>query len=194
MTISKREPQEPIGTLGTLGEFWQWAMSDMLNNRNRGILAEFIVGKLLGLELKQPRIEWDSHDLVYQGFKIEVKSSGYIQSWHQADQPSKIGFGISKRFGWDAVTNTSITTADRVAHLYVFCVFPFKPTASTRATASDDVLKPDLWAFYAAQTSQLPDAAKTLSLSQVEQICGSPVPYTALKLTVDRLLGLTGHA
>lgn len=63
----------------TVGDFWQWAYSDILSNRNRSIFAEFIVGVALGA-VDKPRVEWDPADLCYQGFKIEVKSSADCQS------------------------------------------------------------------------------------------------------------------
>jgi hypothetical protein len=53
----------------TLSDFWSWGYSDLWSNRNRAILAEFIVGALLEV-LKKPRIEWDAVDLVYQGKMI----------------------------------------------------------------------------------------------------------------------------
>jgi hypothetical protein len=66
-----RDPNEPIPGLDgrTVGEFWQWAYSDVLSNRNRSILAEFIVGVALDV-VDKPRVEWDAADLCYQGFKI----------------------------------------------------------------------------------------------------------------------------
>ena len=44
------DQQEPIpGANGvTVGDFWQWAYSDILSNRNRSIFAEYIVGVALG--------------------------------------------------------------------------------------------------------------------------------------------------
>ncbi len=50
----------------TILDFWQWAYSDLLSNRNRALFAEFIVGTALGV-LGQPRVEWDSVDLHYSG-------------------------------------------------------------------------------------------------------------------------------
>jgi hypothetical protein len=55
----------------TVGDFWQWAYSDVLSNRNRSIFAEFIVGVALGV-VDRPSLEWDSTDLCYRGFSIEV--------------------------------------------------------------------------------------------------------------------------
>lgn len=43
-----------------------------------------------------PCIEWDAVDIIYKGIKIEVKSSGYLQSWNY-DKLSKIRFDISKK-------------------------------------------------------------------------------------------------
>ena len=46
----------------TVGDFWRWAYSDLLSNRNRSIFAEYIVGVALGI-VDNPRVEWDSVDL-----------------------------------------------------------------------------------------------------------------------------------
>jgi len=134
----KRSPQQPVSTLATVGEFWQWAMSDLLNNANHGILAEFMVGKLLGLSLDEPRIEGDAYDLLYRGFKIEVKSSAYIQSWHTDDSTqSAPSFTIGKRLGWDAASNSYPKQAERsplcvhalspMVHAWSRCKRPLMP-------------------------------------------------------------------
>src|ERR1035437_2209122 len=78
----------------TVGDFWQWGYSDILSNRNRSIFAEFMVGVALGV-VEKPRVRWDAVDLRYAGFKIEVKSAAYIQSWPQK-KLSAIRFEIGK--------------------------------------------------------------------------------------------------
>src|SRR5439155_6814224 len=83
----------------TVTDFWQWAYSDILSNRNRSIFAEFIVGAALGV-VDRPRVEWDAADLCYRGHKIEVKSSADCQSWYQ-EKPSTIRFGIGKAVVWN---------------------------------------------------------------------------------------------
>jgi hypothetical protein len=45
-------------------------------------------------------------------------------------------------------------------------------------------------AFYVAPTSHIPNTAKSISLAQVERICGSSIAHTALKAAVDRVLAL----
>lgn len=91
----RRSPTTPIrGTEGaTLLDFWQWAYSDILSNRNRAVFAEFLVGHALDC-LQVPRIEWDAVDLRYNGFRIEVKSAAAVQSWFQR-RPSRVAFGIA---------------------------------------------------------------------------------------------------
>lgn len=77
--IEKRSCQDEILVLGaTVGDFWSWAYSDILNNANRAVFAEFVVGTALGVTAS-PRVQWDAVDLRYDGKKIEVKSAAYIQ-------------------------------------------------------------------------------------------------------------------
>src|SRR5512139_3063836 len=87
-----------------IGDFWSWAYSDLLCNTVRPLFAEYIVGECLGIT-QEPRKEWDSVDLKYRGRGVEVKSSGYVQTWQQR-QLSKISFEIALRKNpWDADSN-----------------------------------------------------------------------------------------
>ena len=77
-------------------DYWRWAHSDILDNTERGILAEYIVAYSLELTDKI-RTEWDKYDLTYRDesreFGIEVKCSSYLQSWEQKSY-STVSFGI----------------------------------------------------------------------------------------------------
>ena len=58
----KRDSNEPFTSGGaglpfTITEFWQWNQSQLLENNLRGVLAEFIVRKALGIE-DDGRKEW----------------------------------------------------------------------------------------------------------------------------------------
>ena len=55
----------PTGYL--LNDFWRWQSSDLLNNALRGVLAEFIVAKALGIDTNGPRFEWEPFDLLFNG-------------------------------------------------------------------------------------------------------------------------------
>ena len=48
--VEKRRCQDEIPALGaTVGDFWAWAYSDILNNVDRAVFAEFVVGSALGV-------------------------------------------------------------------------------------------------------------------------------------------------
>ncbi|TFD36626.1 hypothetical protein E3T37_13455 [Cryobacterium sp. TMT2-10] len=74
--------EEIVGLDATVSDFWQFAMGDLRMNNARGYLAEFIVGRALGLNHAQ-RVEWDAYDILFGDITIEVKSSAYLQSWDQ---------------------------------------------------------------------------------------------------------------
>lgn len=105
-------------------ECLNWGFGNLLENTVRGTVAEFVVAKALGLTT-DPRVEWDSVDLRYQGISIEIKSSAYLQSWKQ-EKPSDIRFDIKPRKQtWSPEVNdwTMLNTPQRIADLYVFCLF-----------------------------------------------------------------------
>ena len=145
--IEKRSCDEEIPLLGaTVGDFWSWAYSDILNNTDRAVFAEFVVGSALGVT-DAPRVEWDAVDLQYGDKKIEVKSAAYVQSWHQEHDPlSQISFDLKERLSWDAATNTYQVERRRAADCYVFCVY----TEIERGKAN--VLDVDQWEFFVVAT------------------------------------------
>jgi hypothetical protein len=70
ITLSKKTGKEmfSIGDSGTnysLLDYWSWAHSDLVNNTERGKVAEFIVASALGITEK-PSTVWDSFDLLYK--------------------------------------------------------------------------------------------------------------------------------
>jgi hypothetical protein len=71
------------GTGKHVVDFWRWAFSDLRMNTIRPLLAEYLVA----LAMRDPaplRIEWAPSDVCSpEGIKVEVKSSGYCQSWLQ---------------------------------------------------------------------------------------------------------------
>ncbi|MGP4079997.1 hypothetical protein ACTWQL_08770 [Pseudalkalibacillus sp. R45] len=142
---SKIEKDQQIkGTRTSVSEFWRWAYSDLLSNRNRGIFAEFLVGHSLGLTDK-PRIEWDKADFEYNGNFIEVKSAAYIQSWYQK-KPSSISFSISKTRAWDPATGNWSSEVKKNSDCYVFCVY------TDQDKTNYNILDMDNWEFYVVST------------------------------------------
>lgn len=142
-------------------DFWKWSVSDLVSNATRGRLAEFIVATALGLDVRKPRNEWGAYDLETEnGLKIEVKASGYVQSWHQK-WPSKISFSIKPSRAWNAKTGQYEKETKRQWDAYVFCLL--------KHLEFDDAGKPDIrktketinpmdmsqWEFYVVPTKVL---------------------------------------
>ena len=98
MKPTRKTGKEPImgpngNSIGKLLDFWQWAHSDLVANTERGAIAEYLVACALGVQ-NNTRISWDKYDLLSpEGISIEVKASGYLQTWEQK-QLSSITFGI----------------------------------------------------------------------------------------------------
>ncbi len=168
----------------TVTDFWSWAYSDILSNRNRAVFAEFIVGYLLDA-LDAPRIEWDAVDLRYRGKTLEVKSAGYIQSWPQK-RLSRVSFNIGRKYSWFADSNSCSPNAVRPADGYVFCLFV------TTEHEKANVLDLDQWKFWTVSSMQMDREfkdCKSISLSKLSQI-RQPVEYHTLKREVDQTLCL----
>ncbi len=67
-------------------DFWKWALSDLRMNTVRGFLVEYIVATAVKSEAPFRR-EWAPFDVLSaDGTRIEVKASGYLQSWSQSAQ------------------------------------------------------------------------------------------------------------
>jgi hypothetical protein len=156
----------------SLGDFWRWSFSDLLDNTLRGIYSEFIVGAALGLDLSAGRTNWDPWDLTYQHdgqeVHIEVKSSAYLQPYQQ-EHLSNIVFSIRPTRTWDPAGGYS-DEVRRQADVYVFCLY----AEQDRTKANP--LELDGWRFYVLPTNRLNTVCgkqKTLSLSALLNI--SPI-------------------
>lgn len=185
LPISRRTGSEPLTAHGTaagatLADFWAWACSDVISNRLRGILAEYIVAFALGVA-DGVRTEWDAVDLrLPDGLDVEVKSAAYVQSWSQ-QQLSRIGFDIAPTKGWNARTDVVAAVPHRPSRVYVFCLLHH----TDRATI--DPLNLDQWEFYVTPTIALDAAlgAQTrISLARLRAITPSSVTFGELAARV----------
>lgn len=148
---SGREPitynGEPIGP--TLADFWGWSRSDLVENIARGVFAEFLVATALGVSVDGARDGWAAFDLTApDGTKIEVKSSAYLQSWHQSAM-SKVSFSTRLSHAYDPETNTIADERRRQADVYVFCLLAHTDKSTV------DPLCLDQWRFYVLASSEL---------------------------------------
>jgi len=146
--------------------FQRWALGQLRENRNRGIFAEWLVGKALGaIEDKATRREFMPWDLEYQDMKIEVKASG--QAWSAQPRPR---FDIApRRWTWLAETDEWIENDPpaRPADVYVFCLH-----TSEEAT-NENVADSSCWQFWVISTSKLDDQhsqQKSVGLATLDRL------------------------
>lgn len=120
--------------------FWAWAFGNLASNATRGVLAEFIVARALGVELGV-RDEWVNHDVVLaDGTTVEVKSSAYVQTWKQRG-PSKIVFGGLKARRW-TVEDGYVGEPEYRSDVYVFALH------TARTLDGYDPMDLSLWRFW----------------------------------------------
>lgn len=146
-------------------DFWQWASSNLVGNALRGIVAEFLVARAVGVD-GGIRNEWDPYDLTTTtGLRIEVKSAAYLQSWAQRAE-SSISFDVRETLAWDAEANVLAAESDRrrQADLYVFALL------AHRSKATLNPLDVSQWEFFLLEASTLNEQVRKqrrISLSRV---------------------------
>jgi len=134
-------------------DFWKWAFSDLITNKNRGVLAEFIVARLLGLDY-MIRPEWRLFDLEYiagksKSIKIEIKSAAYLQGWDNK-KLSKIIFEISPKSVWlQDKQRYNKNELKRHSDVYIFCLLSHQD----RVTLNP--LELSQWDFFILRTEVL---------------------------------------
>jgi hypothetical protein len=184
--LTRCEGDEPFHCAGEplefdLATFWQWSFSDVVSNATRGIVAEFIVARALGIGKAGVREEWAAYDLeIPDGPKIEVKSAAYIQSWQQREF-SKISFRVPKTLGWDKNSNRQSQTAKRQADVYVFALLAHKNQESL------DPLDVSQWMFYVLPTVVLDNRKRSqhsITLPSLEKLAGDGVKFRGLAQAV----------
>ena len=144
----KKAESSPLAAADIL-DYWSWAYSDIVGNTNRGALAEFIVARAIGSEAAV-RNDWAAYDLeTPSGIKVEVKSSAYLQSWHQT-AVSAPSFSIRKAKEWPPETNEFGEERLRHSDVYVFCLLAYKGDKRLL-----DQLDLSQWEFYVVKTSEI---------------------------------------
>lgn len=181
---------EPTGF--ELFDYWQWSGSDLLSNTQRGVIAEFLVAKALGVA-NTSRLEWGSYDLATEaGQKIEVKSAAYHQSWFQ-EKPSDIRFNIAPaKWLWDPDTNASTYHENpvRASDVYVFCLL------GSLEHSEPNPLDIDHWTFYVIRTEDLNSEVglqKSIGINPLKALVKqvtkrSEVEYRDLKSMIEQML------
>jgi hypothetical protein len=137
-------------------DFWRWAYSDLTDNVNRGVFAEWMVGRLLGMDFTATRVPWDSCDLITpEGIRVEVKATAYVHVWTQhataptAKRNTARFTGLCGRAWTDASQTQTADEATFNADVYVFCL------QANRDPMTWDALNLDQWEFYVLSRSRV---------------------------------------
>ncbi|MDC1362090.1 hypothetical protein N8203_03190 [Crocinitomicaceae bacterium] len=161
-----------------LSDFWSWNQSNLIENRTRGILAEFIVKNALEI-ISDTRKEWDEYDLESNtGKKLEIKSAAYLQSWEQENY-SKISFGIAPTYGTDNYDGTKKRWSD----YYIFCLLKNKDQNTINP------LDVSQWTFFVLSTEILNEQRplqKTIGLNSLMKLEPIQCRYSELKKVIDK--------
>jgi len=185
ITVSRKSGSEPFlsdskpAGINVLS-FWQWSSSNLLGNAMRGVLAEFIVASALGCH-GETRRDRDAFNVkTKEGIRVEVKSSGYLQSWSQA-KLSKIQFGIKPTVNPDESNQNYSDENVYPSDVHVFCVLAHKLKKSVNP------LNIDQWNFYVISTKVLyeeTEKQKTISLKNLLKLEVEEAKYHELSKIV----------
>jgi hypothetical protein len=162
------------GLDATVADFWRWAFSDLRDNTTRGILAEFLVARVVG-DKRDLRIGWDNFDAqAPDGTTIEVKCSAFLQSW-ALKRHSELRFGRLSAREFDATRNEYSVDARVRADVFVFCV------QTQREPAAYDMLDISHWEFWVVDASTIRElGVKSIGIGWVRRHTTGPLPYGEL--------------
>ena len=179
---SEKITDENGNSVSTVKDFWSWAYSNLTSNTQRGTYAEYLVSIALGAKA-ETKTDWGPYDILTpEGIKVEVKASGYMQTWKQAHF-SKIVFGINQSHKYDYNANEYNYDAEMVrqADVYVFCV--------EKCQDVDSLNERDLsqWDFYVISARRIDESLgshKTVTLSKLIKIGAQRVSFNNMKAAV----------
>ena len=146
-------------------DYWAWAHSVIEDNTERGIFAEFLLHSALNAA-DSVRVNWAECDVLSpEGIRVEVKSSGYLQSSGQ-EKLSAIRFSIKP---------------SRSSDVYVFCLHDHTQQESL------NILNLEQWTFFVLKTSVLNDCApkqKTITIKRLKSLGAAQTDYSGLRAAV----------
>jgi hypothetical protein len=162
-------------------DFWKWAYADLCDDDVKGVYAEWIVEKLLGVESPR-RIAWANSDIITPGgTRIEVKSTAHWQTWKFLDERGQLELvpkhmprageaGI--RFGGlKARDSTSVDWSKAPTFKSGLYVFAFQ---KERTIEKWNALDLSQWEFFLVKASDLEQLKwKSISLTRLRKQCGA---------------------
>ena len=167
-----------------LTEFQRWAAGNLVDNRNRGIFAEWLVSQALdAIGETDVRKEWDAGAVRFGGVAIEVKASGLSQTWNQSASSTPRFDVAPQKTAWNADTDDWVTydPPQRTADVYVFCLHKALPATNK------NVKDTNTWVFWVVATRTLDEVVggqKTLGLKKLDSLAPR-IPWNEIRAAVD---------
>jgi hypothetical protein len=162
-------------------DFWRWALGDLRMNNARGNLAEFLVARAVGSD-EQTRVEWGAQDVTApDGTRIEVKSTGYLQSWAQrALSVPRFSFTGAKK-SWDPDSGAYVDDPNGRVDIWVFALH------NCSDHESYDPLAVEQWLFWALPNLVVERCGqKSGGMGLLEQLGGTAMSWNELAVAVSK--------
>lgn len=172
--------------ISTVSDYWKWAHTNIMDNAERGVFAEYLVSKAVKSK-SVVRENWAKYDVVSEeGITIEVKTSAYLQTWGQNDL-SSVRFGVAKTQGYDIETNSYEQEKKRQAQVYVFCLYAEKEQDNI------NVLDMAQWEFYVLKAQAINESIKykdykSLGLNAIVELGAKKCSYEKIHQTIKEIL------
>lgn len=167
----------PIGV--SVLDFWRFSYSE-LNSDPRDDIAEYLVSLALGIAEPYNKRNWTLFDIDYGGRPIEVKSTGYFQTWRKDGNVS-----LNRSFSIRESKANGEVEAKRHSDVYVFCIL------NGNTETKSNPLELEKWDFYVVPTSVINAKCghnKTISLERIKNLGYAKIPYANLKKAIDAAL------
>ena len=172
---------QPLGL--SMLDFWKYQYSNIYDMQE--YIAEFLVGKALGLDEPYNRDGWTLWDIDYRGQRIEIKETSYYHSWQEKIAQGRISqqrtFGITPAY---TKYKDNTTVLERQNDIYVFCL----NTGNNEEESNP--LEMTNWEFYVVPTAGInancTPAQKSISLGKVRKL--APMTrFQDLKNVIDSI-------
>lgn len=167
----------------TMLDFWKYQYSNIFDMQE--YIAEFIVGKALGIDEPMNRDGWTLWDINYAGKHIEVKETSYYHSWQDKYAGGQISrqrtFSIQPAYSDYKNPDSELK---RQNDIYVFCL--------NTGDNEEESYPLDManWEFYVVPTSVINESCtpeqKSISLGKVRKLA-QMTRFEDLKSAIDSL-------
>jgi len=171
----------------TLSDFWEYQYTNIFDLQE--YLAEFIVGKALGIDKSENTDGWTLFDMQYRGLRIEVKETAYYHSWlgTLTNRISPVrSFDIHKAH---CVYKDPSSELKRNNDVCVFCLNTGKDRESSNPMCMEN------WEFYVVATSVINERCgdqKKVSLGRIRSFTKA-CSFAELRCKVDEVIDATEH-